>query len=144
MRSWKPLKSVISPVRAVVDTSFWIDAWRGDLDEAEKHRIAELWRHGGGVLPQIVWLELLVGLRSPEERAYLMDLKAVSQWEPLSEADGMAAEKLAALLRKKGVVLAATDLLVLTVAHRLGLPLLHHDEDFTRALKLPDFAPQRD
>ena len=61
---------------------------------------------------------------------------------PLSEADVTSAEKLAALLRKKGVVLAATDLLVLTTAHRLGLPLLHHDEDFTRALKLPGFATQ--
>ena len=130
-------------MRAVVDTSFWIDAWRGDVDEPEKHRMAELWRHGGNVLPQIVWLELFVGLRSPEERDYLMDLKEVSQWEPLTEADGLAAEKLAALLRKKGIVLTATDLLVLTVAHRLGLPLLHHDEDFTRALRLPEFARLR-
>ena len=130
-------------MRAVVDTSFWIDTWHGEVDEAEKHRIAELWRHGGNVLPQIVWLELFVGLRRPEERDYLMDLKAVSHWEPLSEADGLAAEKLAALLHKKGVVLTTTDLLVLTVAHRLGLPLLHHDEDFTRVLKLPDFAAQR-
>ena len=61
----------------------------------------------------------------------------------LSEADVTSAEKLAALLRRKGVVLAATDLLVLTIAHRLGLPLLHHDEDFTHALNLPDFATQR-
>ncbi|HTO04510.1 MAG TPA: PIN domain-containing protein [Opitutus sp.] len=127
-------------MRAVVDTSFWIDAWRGDLDEAEKQLVAELWRSGGSVLPQIVWLELYVGLRSPEERNYLTDLKAVSQWEPLSEDDGMAAEKLADLLRKQGVVLAASDLLVLTAAHRLRLPLVHHDEDFVRVLKLPEFA----
>jgi predicted nucleic acid-binding protein len=126
-------------VRAVVDTSFWIDAWRGDVDEAEKQLVAELWRSGGSVLPQIVWLELYVGLRSPEERNYLTDLRAVSHWEVLSEEDGMAAEKLADLLRKKGVVLAATDLLVLTVAHRLRLPLVHHDDDFVRVLKLPEF-----
>ena len=130
-------------MRAVVDTSLWIDAWRGDVDEAEKHRVAELWRHGGAVLPQIVWLELFVGLRSPEEQDHLRDLKAVSQWEPLAEADGLAAEKLATLLHKKGVVLIATDLLILTVAHRLGLPLLHHDQDFTRVLKLPEFRRQR-
>lgn len=126
-------------MRAVVDTSFWIDAWRGDVDEAEKQLVAELWRSGGSVLPQIVWLELYVGLRSPEERNYLTDLRAVSHWEVLSEEDGMAAEKLADLLRKKGVVLAATDLLVLTVAHRLRLPLVHHDDDFVRVLKLPEF-----
>jgi len=130
-------------VRAVVDTSLWIDAWRGKVDTVEIDLIGNLWRQGGGVLPQIVWLELQVGLRSPQEREYLLDMRAVCQWEPLSEADGQEAEKLATVLRKKGVVLAASDLLILTVAWRLGAPLLHHDEDFTRALKLPEFARQR-
>jgi predicted nucleic acid-binding protein len=130
-------------VRAVVDTSYWIDVWRGELSEEERHRVAELWRQGGGVLPQVVWLELIVGLRSPAERAWLGDLKTVCEWEPLLESDGEAAETHAALLARKGIVLVATDLLVLTVAHRLGVPLLHRDDDFTRALKLPEFAKQR-
>jgi len=130
-------------VRAVVDTSLWIDVWRGAVSETEKHRIADLWRNGGGVLPQIVWLELQVGLRSPEEQGYLRDLKTVTEWVPLSEPDGVAAEGLAALLRKRGAILTATDLLVLTVARRLRLPLLHHDDDFTRVLKLPEFASLR-
>lgn len=130
-------------MRAVVDTSFWINTWRGAVDPTEKELIGNLWRKGGGVLPQIVWLELQVGLRSPQEREYLLDVRAVTQWEPLTESDGLEAEKLAAVLRKKGVVLAVSDLLILTVAHRLCLPLLHHDGDFTRALKLPEFARQR-
>lgn len=130
-------------MHAVVDTSLWIDAWRGDVSEAEKHHIGDLWRHGGVVLPQLVWLELQVGLRSPAEREYLLDLRAVSHWEPLSETDGIEAERLATIMRGKGVTLPAGDLLILTVAHRLKLPLLHHDQDFTRALKLPDFAALR-
>lgn len=130
-------------MRAVVDTSFWINAWRGAVDPSENVLITNLWRSGGCVLPQLVWLELQVGLRSPAERKYLLDVRTVSQWEPLAEADGLEAERLATVLRKQGVVLAASDLLILTVAHRLGLRLLHHDEDFTRALKLPDFIEQR-
>ena len=130
-------------MRAVVDTSLWIDAWRGKVTEAEKQQLGDLWRHSSVVLPQIVWLELQVGLRNPQEREYLLDVRAVTQWEPLTESDGLEAEKLATVLRKKGVVLAASDLLILTVARRLGVPLLHHDEDFTRALKLPEFARQR-
>ena len=130
-------------MRAVVDTSLWIDAWRGKVTEAEKQQLGDLWRHSSVVLPQIVWLELQVGLRSPQEREYLLDVRAVTQWEPLTESDGLEAEKLTTVLRKKGVVLAASDLLILTVARRLGVPLLHHDEDFTRALKLPEFARQR-
>ncbi len=130
-------------MRAVVDTSLWIDAWRGDVTEAEKLRMGDLWRQGAVVLPQIVWLELQVGLRSPQEREFLLDVRSVSRWEPLTESDGLEAERLATLLRGKGVVLPAGDLLILTVARRLGAVLLHHDEDFTRALKLPEFARLR-
>jgi predicted nucleic acid-binding protein len=130
-------------MRAVVDTSLWIDAWRGEVTEAEKRLIGDLWQSDGVVLPQLVWLELQVGLRSPAEREYLLDLRAVSQWEPLTETDGLEAEQLATLLRGKGVVLSAGDLLILTVARRMSLPLLHHDDDFTRVLKLPDFASLR-
>ena len=92
-------------MHAVVDTSLWIDAWRGDVSDAEKRHISDLWRHGGVVLPQLVWLELQVGLRSPAEREYLLDLRAVSHWEPLSEADGIEAERLATIMRGKGVTL---------------------------------------
>ena len=100
-------------------------------------------REERAVMPQLVWLELVVGLRSPAEQAFLAEVRSVCRWEPLSESDGLEAERLATVLRRKGVVLAASDLLILTVAWRLGVPLLHHDEDFTRALKLPEFARQR-
>ncbi len=69
-------------------------------------------------------------------------MRSVCHWEPLTESDGLEAQRLATLLRGKGVVLPVTDLLILTAA-RLGAVLLHHDEDFTRALKLPDFARLR-
>lgn len=95
------------------------------------------------IMPQLVWLELTVGLRSPAEQRFLREVRSVCRWEPLSESDGVEAEKLAEGLRKQGVVLAASDLLILTVARRLGAVILHHDEDFTRALKLPEFARLR-
>ncbi len=130
-------------MRAVVDTSLWIDAWRGSISEEEKRCLSELCRQGAAILPQFVWLELQIGLRSQAERRYLADLRSICRWEPLTEGDGLEAEQLAALLRNRGVVLPVGDLLILTVAHRRRVPLLHHDDDFTRALKLPEFAPLR-
>jgi predicted nucleic acid-binding protein len=130
-------------VHVVVDSSLWIDTWRGEVSADEREIVARLWREGGAVLPQIIWLELIAGLRSPEERRYVTDIRTVCDWEPLSESDGFEAEKLAVQLHKKGLVLPASDLLILTVAKRLGAQLLHHDEDFTRVLKLPEFARQR-
>lgn len=100
-------------------------------------------REERAVMSQLVWLELVVGLRSPAEQVFLAEVRSVCRWEPLSESDGIEAERLAVVLRKKGVVLPASDLLILTVAHRLGARLLHHDGDFTRALKLPEFVGQR-
>lgn len=130
-------------MRAVVDTSFWIDFARRRLPTVEALQIEDALREACAVMPQTVWLELVVGMRRPAEQAFLAEVRSVCTWEPLSESDGNEAEALAALLRKKGVVLGASDLLILTVAKRLDAQLLHHDEDFTRVLKLPEFARQR-
>jgi predicted nucleic acid-binding protein len=59
------------------------------------------------------------------------------------EHDGQIAEQVAETLRARGRHLGASDLLILCVARRLEAKLLHHDEDFTRVLKLPDFASLR-
>lgn len=130
-------------MQLVVDTSFWINFSRQRLPAGEALLIEDALREQRAVMPQLVWLELTVGLRSPAEQRFLQEVRSVCRWEPLCEADGCEAERLAAILRKKGVVLVASDLLILTVAWRLGVPLLHHDEDFTRALRLPEFIGQQ-
>ena len=130
-------------MQLVVDTSFWIDFARRRLPAAEALLIEDAMREERAVMSQLVWLELAIGLRSPAEQNFLREVSSVCCWEPLSEPDGAEAEKLAAVLRKQGVVLAVSDLLILTVAWRLGVPLLHHDEDFIRALRLPEFIGQR-
>ena len=127
----------------VVDSSFWIDFSRRDVTEAEAILVEDAMGNERAVMPQLVWLELVVGFRSPAEREFLRDIRSVCRWEPLTEADGAAAEEIATTLRSKGGFLAASDLLILAVAHRLGAKLLHHDQDFTRALKRPDFAALR-
>ncbi len=127
----------------VVDSSFWIDFSRRVAPEAEALLVEEAMSTQRAVMPQFVWLELVVGFRSPAERTFLRDIRSVCRWEPLTEKDGSSAEEIAALLRGRGGFLAASDLLILSVVHRLGAKLLHHDEDFTRVLKLPEFAALR-
>jgi predicted nucleic acid-binding protein len=130
-------------VRVVVDTSLWVNFSRRRLADAEALLLEDAMRDVRAVMPQLVWLELWVGMRSPAEQALFREVRSVCLWEPLSESDGFEAEKLAVQLHKKGFVLPASDLLILTVARRLDAQLLHHDEDFTRVLKLPEFARQR-
>ena len=127
----------------VVDSSFWINFSRRAVSETEALFVEDAMREERAVMSQLVWLELVVGFRSPTERNLIHDIRSVCKWEPLTEADGMAAEQTAVSLSAKGGYLGASDLLVVAVARRLGAKLLHHDEDFTRVLKLPDFAALR-
>jgi predicted nucleic acid-binding protein len=127
----------------VVDSSFWIDFPRRAVAEPEALLLEDAMREERAVMLQIVWLELVVGFRSPAERNFLREIRGVCRWEPLTENDGTAAEQIAVNLRAKGGFLGASDLLVLTAARRLNAKLLHHDEDFTGVLKFPDFARMR-
>lgn len=127
----------------VVDSSFWINFSRRAVSQTEALLVEDAMREERAVMLQWVWLELFVGLRSPAERNFLQDIRSVCRWEPLTEADGIAAEPIAATLRTKGGFLAASDLLILSTARRLDAKLLHHDEDFSRVLKLSEFSSLR-
>jgi predicted nucleic acid-binding protein len=131
------------PGLLVVDTSVWIDFARKSLGEFEERLLHRHLTAHEVVLPQLVWLELLVGQRSPAERKILDVIRATCRWEPLLEHDGWIAEQVAETLRARGKHLGASDLLIFCVARRLEAKLLHHDEDFTRVLKLPDFTSLR-
>lgn len=140
MSSWKRLRNAITAVRAVIDTSFWIDYGRGRISDAEREMAEGHWRFGSAVLYQLVWLELVVGFRSLQEQKTLRSYRALSLWEPMGAEDGATAERFAAVLRGKGLSLAASDLLIMAAADRLGAKLIHHDGDFTGALALREFA----
>lgn len=124
-------------MRVVIDTSFWIDYNRGTVSAGERIRVEQLWRQGRAILYQFVWLELVVGYRSPAEQETIRTFREVSRWEPITADDGAKAEVLAQGLRTRGVTISASDLLILAAADRLGAQVAHHDRDFERALKSP-------
>jgi predicted nucleic acid-binding protein len=130
-------------MRVVVDTSLWIDYNRGDVEPEERARLEQVWREGRVVLYQFVWLELIVGYRSPKEQRTLRDYREMSRWEAISADDGVKAEAFARILREQGHTVGASDLLILAAADRLGAQLAHHDSDFDIALKNPQLAHLR-
>ena len=130
-------------MRAVVDTSFWIDYLRGKVTALERERVERLWRQGEVVLHQFVWLELVVGFRSPKEQRVLQDFRAISRWEALLPEDGASAERFAGLLRGRGRTIGASDLLIMAAADRLGAKVVHHDDDFSQAFAQPELAHLR-
>lgn len=127
----------------LVDSSVWIDHYRGDLNPALSGLLAEALQENRAALAPMVWLELVVGFRSREEKDQLDNIRAATRWvEPIADLWDRAARQ-AAVLHSAGVVLRMPDLLVLTQAEALGLKLLHCDRDFDRALRLKPFAGLR-
>jgi predicted nucleic acid-binding protein len=118
----------------VVDTSVWIDVLGGRRTR-QARRCVELIKAGDPVaLTDVVFAEVLQGLRSDEEAAlverHLRDF-------PVLRLEGLEDFALAASLyrtaRREGVTIRNTlDCLIAAPCVRTGAPLLHADADFDR------------
>jgi predicted nucleic acid-binding protein len=127
----------------LVDSSVWIDHHRSRLAPALLQRLTRAMQEDRAALAPMIWLELVVGFRSPEEQEHLENIRAAVRWiDPPPDLWERAAGH-AALLHAAGVVLRMPDLLVLTMAEATDSRLLHCDKDFDRALKLRPFARLR-
>jgi len=127
----------------LVDSSVWIDHYRNRLQPAVLQRLTRAMQDDRAALAPMIWLELLVGFRSPEEQQHLENIRAAVRWlDPPDDLWERAAGN-AATLHAAGVVLRMPDLLVLTLAQATDSRLLHCDKDFERALKLRSFARLR-
>jgi predicted nucleic acid-binding protein len=127
----------------LVDSSIWIDHYRNKLEPAKLAALtAALQEHEAGLAPMI-WLELIVGFRSPQEKAHLDNIRLAARWVDLPDDIWERSAQLAGQLQAEGVVLRMPDLLVFTLADVMNFKLLHCDKDFDRPLKLKQFARLR-
>jgi predicted nucleic acid-binding protein len=118
----------------VVDTSVWIDVLNEKRTRAAR-RCVELIEAGEPIaLTDVVFTEILQGLRSEEEARLVEEhLRAF----PVLRLDGLEDFALAAELyrtaRGAGVTIRKTlDCLIAAPCVRTGAPLLHADADFDR------------
>ena len=127
----------------LVDSSVWIDHYRRRLDPAKLRVLTQAMQDNQAVLAPMVWLELVVGFRSPEEKTHLGNIRAAARWIELPDDIWGRAAKNAGLLHAGGAVLRMSDLLVLTLADVMDFKLLHCDKDFERPLKMKQFSRLR-
>jgi predicted nucleic acid-binding protein len=127
----------------LVDSSAWIAHYRGDLGPELLRTFTHAMHEDRVMLAPPIWLELIVGFRSPKEKEHLENIRFSTHWLEMPEDIWTQAEQNAVRLHAAGVVLRMPDLLILTLADTADLKLLHCDKDFDRALKLKDFARLR-
>ena len=118
-----------SASRIVVDTSAWISYLRRPGSATAKE-IASLLRSEAIILVGPAIAELLVGARSArevEDLHVLIDFVGIA---PDNPTDWVRAGTTAMRLRRRGITVPLLDVLVATMARRLGAPVLTHDRHF--------------
>ncbi len=113
----------------LIDTSAWIEFLRPTGDAAIKGRVAELLGANQASYACPIAFELLAGARPAE----VADVKAglgLAHRLVVEPENWDAAAQAAATLRRQGITVPASDLLVATVAVAHGVALLARDKHF--------------
>lgn len=117
----------------LVDTSAWLFALKKDFNPVIKDRLDQLLKENLVITAGIIKLEILGGTKSEKEFQQLkMRLDALEECEtdtPIWEK----AYDLVFQLRRKGVTIPYTDILIATIALSHEATLLHVDAHFDLA-----------
>ena len=120
--------------RILIDTSAWIQLLRdGEGSAAEK--VKRFVRLGMAHVAGPIATELIRGARSKKELSALDDLFSVVGWLRIDEDTYLQAGQMGFVLSKKGVNLAAVDLILARVAIENQVPVLSLDKHFTQMAK---------
>ena len=118
------------PNAALIDTSAWILALRKGISSRAIYEVDRRIADNSATTTGIIMLELLSGTRTKREYQELKeDLEALIQLET-THRTWERASHLAYELRRKGLTVSATDVLIMTVAVENGCSLLHADHHF--------------
>lgn len=120
----------------LVDTSAWLFALRKDANLEIKARLDTLLREDAVAITGIIKLELLGGTRTREEfrrlKSRLDALKYVPMEEPLLWD---LTYEMAFNLRRKGLTIPYTDILIASAAIKEDVILLHADIHFDQVAR---------
>ena len=120
----------------LVDTSAWLFALRKDANPEIKSRLDTLLREDIVRITGIIKLELLGGTRTREEFSRLKTRLDALPYVPMEEPllwD--LAYEMAFDLRRKGVTIPYTDILIASAAIKEDIILLHADVHFDQVAK---------
>ena len=115
----------------LVDTSVWIDFFRGTPSPSAESLKALIANHADICICGVILTEILQGIRSDKQFAQTRDLLDATVFLPMGRETFAHAAILYRKLRKKGyTVRKPIDCMIAAVAIEHEVPLLHNDKDF--------------
>ncbi len=118
----------MKPVGSLVDTSVWIDFFRGVA--SVKELLTKLIGRDRVFTAGPVLFELLQRIKSPEERGQVKEALLSMNFLEITPADWEGAALVSRELRSKGVTIPMTDLLLAQLARAHDLEIISLDPHF--------------
>lgn len=120
-----------NPSLYLIDSSVWIEVARRQRDRTPVHeRVEELLSGGLVVTVGLVRLELLGAISDESELRRRVDVFGGLPSLPTSEERWDEAARLGSALRRQGLTIPNTDLLIAAVAMAFDATVLHRDRHF--------------
>lgn len=113
----------------LVDTSVWIEFFRGKKNIIKK-RLEKLLDENQAVVSGIILAELLTGISNEKDQRFLEECFLGLPYLETTREMFTAAGKMGAALRKKGITLPISDLLIAALARTHALTVLTLDNHF--------------
>ena len=116
----------------IVDTSVWIDFFRGKLKEGQREALVLLLEADEVVITEVIKHELLVGASTKKDFAFLSD--TLSAFTALSMDSDLMPEfnRFGFDLKLKGLIGKYTDLSIAYLAQKNALPIFSFDKYFEK------------
>ncbi|UCE17663.1 MAG: PIN domain nuclease [Gemmatimonadota bacterium] len=118
----------MSPV--LIDTSLWILVFKEGAPEAPKKEVGRIISEGSAATCGMILVELLGGTRTPKEYVELLEELQALHYLPVTDRVWLSASRLSFELRRKGLTIPSTDVLIASVALNSKCLLLHSDHHF--------------
>ncbi len=114
----------------LVDSSVWIEYYRPAGDPRYKRWVADAIRQDHVAVNAIIAAEILPYTRDRAQYDAIESDFAAFHWTAVDRAVSLRASDLGYRLRRSGVTVPATDLLVFASALEAHAELMHHDAHF--------------
>ena len=114
----------------LIDTSLWILVFKEGAPEGPMKEVQRIISEGSAATCGMIMLELLGGTRSLMEYRQLLEELQALHYLPETEPVWISASRLFFDLRRKGLTIPPTDILIASVALYHNYPLIHADHHF--------------
>jgi len=123
----------------LIDTSIWIDFFKGELDDELKNQILSYIENDEIYYNGIILSELLIGTKNKKEKKLIQDNFDGFHYLTMTLEDFKQIAKIGNKLLKKGITIPLTDLIIFYHTLNNNLIIITKDKHFKRIFTVEKF-----